>query len=138
MLARTGLPPLSYSLIAFRRGEYVRLTRAIAGLKALGFRWLTFIPTYSVRDEVPLRIGDGPGLDELAAAVSTAAGAGMNIKFEPHLDWECTVTGGLYEWRRRMYVEPGRRVRGAGARAALRTARRGGRIGRRVRFQPGF
>jgi len=101
------LPPLAYALIASRRGEYARRIKAIAGLRSLGFRWVTFMPTYSVADEVPPRIGEGPGLEELASAVSTAVQAGMNVKVEPHLDWETTLTGGAYEWRRRMYVDPG-------------------------------
>lgn len=101
------LPPLSYSLVAFRRGEYARCRNAIADLQSLGFRWVTFIPTYSVADEPLPRIVDGPGLDELAVAISTAVQSGMSIKLEPHLDWKTTLSGGPYDWRRRMYVDPG-------------------------------
>lgn len=28
------------------------------------------------------------------------------MRIEPHLDWESTLTGGPYEWRRRMYINP--------------------------------
>jgi hypothetical protein len=52
------------------------------------------------------RIGDGPGLDELATAISAAAKSGINIKLEPHLDWESTLSGGTCDWRRRMYIDP--------------------------------
>jgi hypothetical protein len=31
---------------------------------------------------------------------------GMRVRLEPHLDWESTLTGGPYEWRRRMQVDP--------------------------------
>jgi hypothetical protein len=102
------MPPLSYALTATRRGELSRLIAQLSDLKSLGFRWITLMPTWLVVDETPLRIDTtrSPELPEIAAAVSAAVEAGFNIKFEPHLDWETTLTGGPYEWRRRMYVEP--------------------------------
>ena len=72
----------------------------------LGFRWVTFIPTWLVADEVPLRIGDGPPLTELTEAAQAFVEAGFNVKFEPHLDF-VPAAGQPYEWRRRMYFEPG-------------------------------
>ena len=105
---RSLLPPLSYALVASRRGELARLIGRLPELKDLGFRWITLIPTWLVVDEIPLRIDleRSPELAEIASAVSTAVEAGFNLKFEPHLDWETTLTGGPYEWRRRMYIDP--------------------------------
>lgn len=91
-----------------RNGGYERHPAWIENLRELGFRWVTFMPTYLVRDAVPLEIDTGAGasLGEIAEAVSAFVDAGFNVKFEPHLDYESTLTGGDYEWRRRMYFEP--------------------------------
>jgi hypothetical protein len=103
-----SLPFLSYALIAFRPGQYLRCRDALGDLRDLGFRWVTFMPTWAVADEVPLRIGAGPGLEEMAAAIAEAVQAGFSVKLEPHLDWQATLSGGPYEWRRRMYLDPSR------------------------------
>ncbi|MGH9633096.1 MAG: hypothetical protein ACRD7E_32735 [Bryobacteraceae bacterium] len=100
--------PLAYSLAAFQRGGYREARGAIEDLQSLGFRWLTFTPTYLVYDEIPPRIDTarGPDIEEVEDAVLFAAEAGFGIRLEPHLDWEATLTGGPYEWRRRMLVQP--------------------------------
>ena len=102
------LPELSYSLPAYRPGDYSRAAEWITDLKTLGFHCVTFTPTYLVHDEVPLRIDPerGPTFDELARAVGFALEAGCAVQIDPHLDWESTLTGGPYEWRRRMYFDP--------------------------------
>ena len=101
-------PPLSYSLPGFSPGGYQHHRRWLANLQELGFRWVTFTPTYLVYDEAPPRIdaGRGPSLRELRDAVAHAVGLGFNVKLEPHVDWETTLTGGPYEWRRKMYLRP--------------------------------
>ena len=102
------MTPLSYSLPAFRPGDYAAAEARLQDLKSLGFRWVTFTPTYLVHDEVPLRIDvvRGPGAVELRAAVDAAHGLGLQVQLNPHLDFETTLTGGPYDWRRRMYFSP--------------------------------
>ncbi len=101
-------PPLSYSLPAWQPGGYRDAKLWIDNLSALGFRWVTFTPTYLVYDETPPRldISRGPSLAELRAAAEYAATEGMSIKLEPHLDFETTLTGGPYDWRARMRISP--------------------------------
>ncbi len=100
--------PLSYSLPAFQPGGYSAHRQWIDDLHTLGFRWITLTPTYLVYDEIPPRIDyqRGPAIDELQAVAAYAHSRGMRVKLEPHLDFETTLTGGPYEWRRRMYFSP--------------------------------
>src|SRR6266496_1507152 len=99
---------LSYSLPAFRPGDYAEHRQWLDDLRSLGFSWVTFTPTYLVYDDVPLQIDPtrGPTFEELHAAVDYAVGLGMSVQVDPHLDFETTLTGGRYEWRRRMYFSP--------------------------------
>ncbi|MEP6536129.1 MAG: hypothetical protein ABJF23_12460, partial [Bryobacteraceae bacterium] len=101
-------PPLSYSLPAWNPDGYANHRVWIDELKSLGFSWLTFTPTYLVYDRHPMRIdvSRGPAMAQLAEAVEYAAERGFHIRMEPHLDFETTLTGGPYEWRRRMYFSP--------------------------------
>ncbi|HET8549299.1 MAG TPA: hypothetical protein VFL57_14900 [Bryobacteraceae bacterium] len=101
-------PPLSYALAATRPDELTGLISHLPDLKSLGFRWITLMPTWLVVDEIPPRIdlSRSPQLAEIAAAVSAVVESGLNLKLEPHLDWETTLTGGPYDWRRRMYIAP--------------------------------
>lgn len=101
-------PPLSYSLPGFQRGSYRDHTVWLDDLRDLGFSWVTFTPTYLVYDENPARIdmARGPALDELEDAAGYAKSKGFQIRIDPHLDFETTLTGGPYEWRRRMLVNP--------------------------------
>ena len=55
-------------------------------------------------DEVPLRIK--PDAPDVAAAVAFARDLGLSVQLEPHLDWETTLTGGPYRWRRDMKIDP--------------------------------
>lgn len=102
------MTPLSYSLPAFQPGGYENAGARLQDLKDLGFLWVTFTPTFLVYDETPMRIdvSRGPGMDELKSAVATARELGIRIQIDPHLDFETTLTGGPYEWRRRMYFSP--------------------------------
>lgn len=99
---------LSYSLPGFSPGEYYESTQWLLDLKDLGFPCVTFTPTYLVYDELPMRLDParGPKFDGLARAVGFALEAGLAVQVDPHLDWESTLTGGPYEWRRRMYFNP--------------------------------
>ncbi len=101
-------PPLSYSLPAWNAEGYANHRAWLDDLKSLGFRWVTFTPTYLVYDRNPMRIdvSRGPAPAQLAEAVHYAAELGFHIRMEPHLDFETTLTGGPYEWRRRMYFSP--------------------------------
>lgn len=97
-------PPLSYSLPAFHPDGYANVRRWLDNLAELGFQWITLHPTWLVHDTVPLTIR--PDVADVTTAVTHARELGFRIKIEPHLDWESTLTGGAYEWRRRMYVDP--------------------------------
>ena len=101
-------PPLSYSLPAWNTSGYANHRAWLDDLKSLGFRWVTFTPTYLVYDRHPIRIdvARGPDFAQLAEAVQYAAESGFHIRMEPHLDFETTLTSGPYEWRRRMYFSP--------------------------------
>jgi hypothetical protein len=101
-------PPLSYSLPAFRPGDCRDHRIVIDDLVRLGFPCVTFTPTYLVYDETELRIdvSRGPAMDELRTAVAYAFDCRLQVRIEPHLDFESTLTGGAYDWRRRMYFSP--------------------------------
>jgi hypothetical protein len=100
--------PLSYSLPAFRQGGYARAHQWIDNLLELGFKWVTFTPTYLVHDEGQPRldVSPGPDLTELFTAIEYARGRNMGVRLEPHLDWETTLTGGPYRWRADMDIIP--------------------------------
>lgn len=68
-------------------------------LRGLQFRWVTLHPTYPVTDALEPEIGPGP---DTVAAFVIAKELGFAVRIEPHLDFNSTV----YEWRRRMYVDP--------------------------------
>jgi len=101
-------PPLSYSLPAWTSDGYAMHKTWLDDLKSLGFSWVTFTPTYLVYDRVPMRIdvARGPAFAQLAEAMRYAVDSGFHVRLEPHLDFETTLTGGPYEWRRRMYFSP--------------------------------
>jgi hypothetical protein len=101
-----GRPPLSYSLPAFRVDGYEKAARWLERLRDLGFRWVTFHPTCLVHDETPVRL-DLSTAPRMHDAFACARSFGFQIILEPHLDWASTLTGGPYEWRRRMYLDPG-------------------------------
>jgi hypothetical protein len=99
-----GRPPLSYSLPAFHPSGYDEVRRWLANLVELQFRWVTLHPTWLVYDEIPPRIR--PDAPDVAAAVASARDLGFRVQLDPHLDWETTLTGGPYRWRRSMQVDP--------------------------------
>jgi len=99
-----GRPPLSYSLPAFHPSGYDDVRRWLENLLELEFRWVTLHPTWLVYDEIPPRIR--PDAPDVGAAMTIARELGFNVQLDPHLDWESTLTGGPYLWRRSMQVDP--------------------------------
>ena len=60
-----------------------------------------FHPTFPVSND--LRIGDPPDARE---PVRIARSLGFQVRLEPHLDYEVSLTGGPYRWRRDMLIDP--------------------------------
>lgn len=102
------MTPLAYSIPGFGQSAFADARPALDDLRSLGFHWVTVTPTWLVIDSVPMRIdfARSPRLDNIAKTIEYARSLGMSIRLEPHLDWESTLTGGMYEWRRRMYFDP--------------------------------
>ncbi|MEJ7608304.1 MAG: hypothetical protein WKF37_19060 [Bryobacteraceae bacterium] len=98
-------PPLSYSLPGFGPDGYRDAAVWLQRLGKLGFRRVTFHPTYAVHDDSELLI-DGTSTPVIGDAFATARELGFHITLEPHLDWAATLQGGPYEWRRRMRLRP--------------------------------
>jgi hypothetical protein len=97
-------PPLSYSLPAFGPAGFADVRKWLDNLRELNFRWVTFHPTWLVYDEMPPRIR--PDAPDVYSGVKYARELGLNVQIDPHLDWETTLTGGPYDWRRRMRLDP--------------------------------
>ena len=100
-MTAAGRPPLAYSLPAFHPRDWADAPRLLERLCDLGFGWVTFHPTYIVHDG--LRIGVGPAA---SGCLRLARSFGLSVRLEPHLDYESTLTGGPYRWRRDMMVDP--------------------------------
>jgi hypothetical protein len=96
-----GRPPLAYSLPAFHPSDWAEAPWWLELLRQFGFGWVTLHPTYIVHDG--LRIGEGP---DPAEPLMAARSLGLRVRLEPHLDYESTLTGGPYRWRRDMLVDP--------------------------------
>jgi hypothetical protein len=101
MITAAGRPPLAYSLPGFHPSAWAQAPYWLELLRQYGFTWVTLHPTYIVYDG--LRIGEGPDPAEL---VAIARSLGMRVRLEPHLDYESTLTGGPYRWRRDMLLDP--------------------------------
>ncbi|MBC8164759.1 MAG: hypothetical protein H7Y20_02670, partial [Bryobacteraceae bacterium] len=63
-------------------------------------------PTYAVRDGEQPEIDVSYGPYNVTETFTIARDLGLKIRLEPHLDWQQTLSGGAYEWRRRMYINP--------------------------------
>jgi hypothetical protein len=101
-LEAAGRPPLSYSIPGFARDSFRSAPEWLASLRELGFSWVTFHPTSPVTPP-ELRIGESPAY---AGAITVARSLGFRVRLEPHLDYEQTLSGGPYRWRRDMYIDP--------------------------------
>lgn len=102
------MTPLAYSIAGFGTKAFADSRAALDDLRDLGFRWVTLTPTWLVVDSVPMRIDllRSPVIENIAKTVEYARSLEMSVRLEPHLDWESTLAGGEYEWRRRMYFDP--------------------------------
>lgn len=96
-----GRPPLAYSLPAFHSHDWNEAPRWLESLRELGFRHVVLHPTWPVADD--LRIGVPP---DASLPVRAARSLGFRVRLEPHLDYESSLNGGPYRWRRDMLVDP--------------------------------
>lgn len=110
-------PPLSYSLPTYSQNGYDNIEAALDVLVDHGFRWVTLTPTWvvgrhsTIQQLVLPEIGSiqfaqTPTFETIQAVAEAAASRGLNVKFEPHLDWDTTFSGEAEDWRRRMYFDP--------------------------------
>jgi hypothetical protein len=98
-------PALSYAYAAFHAGDYDRYPEPLARLWGLGFRWVTLIPTFAVREPFEIVPGYTPPLATIRAVLLHALALGFDVKVEPHIDWQATLDG-AGEWRGLMQFDP--------------------------------
>ena len=97
MDAYTSNPPLSYSLPAWHPGGYRDAQWWIDDLRSLGFRWITFTPTYLVYDEagsLALMFRADHRWQNCGLRSGTLLPRECPVKLGPRLDFETTLTGG--------------------------------------------
>ena len=94
-------PPLAYSLPAFHPQDWRDAPRWLDVLRGLGFRHVVLHPTWSVSSD--LRIGEAADATE---PLRVARSLGFHARLEPHLDYETSLSGGEYRWRRDMLIDP--------------------------------
>jgi hypothetical protein len=110
-------PPLSYSLPTFSEDAYDNVDGILDLLVMQGFQWVTLTPTWVVGQRgfiarlfLPeigsLDFSQTPSFAKIEAVARAAASRGLNVKIEPHLDWETTFSRDGEDWRRRMYFNP--------------------------------
>ena len=68
------------------RGEYGNADRKLATFKEIGFRIVSFVPTYAYTGLNKIDLASGPDAAELAKAVGAAARKGFAVVIKPHLD----------------------------------------------------
>jgi hypothetical protein len=68
------------------RGEYGNADRKLATFKEIGFRIVSFVPTYAYTGLNKIDLATGPDAAELAKAVGAAARMGFAVVIKPHLD----------------------------------------------------
>ena len=49
-MSKAKKPPASYSIPSFRSGDYAAVPQQLDKLAAMGFKWVTFTPTYEVKE----------------------------------------------------------------------------------------
>jgi hypothetical protein len=100
-------PPLSYSIASFKKTDFDDPREKIETLARSGFKVLTLIPTYhaetgnlrSARNVVRIHDGRTPSIDSIRAIAVAGMEAGMDIRFEPHIDTESS-------WRAYLVFDP--------------------------------
>jgi hypothetical protein len=68
------------------RGELAHPDRKLAAFKEIGFRIVSFVPTYGYAGLDKIDLSTGPDAAELAGAIEAAARAGFGVVVKPHLD----------------------------------------------------
>jgi hypothetical protein len=68
------------------RGQYADADRRLAAFKEIGFRIVSFVPTYGYAGLNKIDLATGPDAHELARAVEAASRAGLAVVVKPHLD----------------------------------------------------
>lgn len=103
-----GKPPLSYSIPSFSQNGLDDCATVLQRLRGLGFRHVTFTPTFQVLADAPLNIdlGRTPDCAVIDAAVVLAHDMGFGVRMEPHLDYASTFSSGPYRWRRDLVFDP--------------------------------
>jgi hypothetical protein len=75
------------------RGEYRDAARKLATFKEVGFRIVSFVPTYAYAGRDRIDLASGPDAAELGAAVEGALREGFSVVIKPHLDPPIYQTG---------------------------------------------
>jgi hypothetical protein len=68
------------------RGDFRQAPARLAVFKEIGFRVVSFVPTYAYEGLDKIDLASGPDAAELAAAVQTALRDGLAVVIKPHLD----------------------------------------------------
>jgi hypothetical protein len=68
------------------RGDFRQAAARIAAFKEIGFRLVSFVPTYAYDGLDKIDLASGPDAAELGAAVEAALRAGLAVVIKPHLD----------------------------------------------------
>jgi hypothetical protein len=72
---------------------------------SLGFRSVTLVPTFAVREPFEIKLDYTPPLATIRAVLMHALALGLHVKLEPHIDWQSTLDG-RGEWRGLMHFNP--------------------------------
>jgi hypothetical protein len=99
------LPLLSYCFASFHAGDYDHYSDRIGRIWSLGFRSVTLVPTFAVREQFEIGLDYTHTLEKIRAVLMHALGLGLDVKLEPHLDWQSTLDG-EGKWRGLMQFNP--------------------------------
>jgi hypothetical protein len=83
--ARATPAPLGVTYTGWK-GEYNNADRRLATFKEIGFRIVSFVPTYGYSGHNKIDLRSGPDAAELAKAVEAATRMGFAVVLKPHLD----------------------------------------------------
>jgi len=78
-------PPLGVAYVGWK-GDFRDADRSLEAFKEVGFRIVSFVPTYAYVGLNQIDLASGPEATELAQAIEAAARAGFTIVVMPHLD----------------------------------------------------